>query len=115
MPTYISLVEYTQSGIENIRDSPDRLDEAKSLAQELGGELSDFYLTMGQYDMVVVGEFPDDETYAEFLLYIGSGGNVSTETLKAFPEDQYRELIAEVSELIAEQLGPPGGPPGHTE
>lgn len=106
MPTYIALIEYTQDGIENIENSPDRLDDAKDLAEELGGEIQEFFLTMGQYDIVVVGEFPDDETYAQFALMIGSRGSVSTETLKAFPEDEYREIIGSVA-------GVPGGPPGH--
>lgn len=93
MPTYISLVEYTQDGIKNVENSPDRLEAARSLAEELGGELTDFYLTMGQYDIVVVTEFPDDETCAQFALNIGSQGAVSTETLKAFTEDEYRDII----------------------
>lgn len=98
MPTYLSLVEYTQDGIKHVEDSPDRLDAAKSLAEELGGEVTDFYLTMGQYDIVVVSEFPDDETYAQFALNVGRRGAVTTETLKAFPEDEYRDIIHELSE-----------------
>lgn len=93
MPTYISLIEWTQDGIENVEDSPARLDDAKGLAESLGGELIGFYLTFGQYDIVTVAEFPDDETYAQFALRVASGGSVSTETLKAFPEDDYREII----------------------
>lgn len=93
MPTYISLVEYTQQGIANIEDSPARLDDAKELAASLGGELTDFYLTFGQYDIVTVSEFPDDKTAAQFTLAVASEGAVSTETLKAFPEDDYREVI----------------------
>lgn len=93
MPTYIGLVEYTEHGITNIEDSPDRLDDAKALAESLGGELTDFYLTFGQYDIVVETEFPDDETAAQFTLGVAREGAVSTETLKAFPEDEYREVI----------------------
>lgn len=107
MPTYISLVEYTKEGIENIKDSPDRLDDAKSLAEEVGGEITDFYLTFGQYDIVVVSEFPDDETYAQFALTVASQGAVSTETLKALTEDDYREVISELG------TGVPGGVHGH--
>lgn len=93
MPTYISLIEWTQDGIENVTESPARLDDARELAESLGGELTDFYLTFGRYDIVSVAEFPDDETYAQFALRVASGGSVSTETLKAFPEDDYREII----------------------
>lgn len=94
MPTYITLAEYTKDGIENIEDSPDRLDNAKELARSMGGEIVDFYLTMGQYDIVAVTEFPDDDTLAQFALAIGREGAITTETLKAFPEDDYREVIA---------------------
>lgn len=93
MPRYISLVEWTQDGIENVEESPGRLDDAKELASSLGGEVTDFYLTFGQYDLVVVSEFPDDRTYTQFALRVASDGSVSTETLKAFPEGEYREVI----------------------
>ena len=55
--------------------------------------MKDVYLTMGRYDMVCVIEAPDDETYAKAILGLASQGNVSTETLKAFTEDQYRKII----------------------
>lgn len=93
MPTYVSLVEYTQQGIEDIEASPARLEEAKELTESLGGELTDFFLTFGEYDIVTVSEFPDDQTAARFVLSVARGGAVSTETLKAFPEDEYREII----------------------
>lgn len=97
MPTYISLIEWTQSGIENVDESSARLDDARQLAESLGGELTDFYLTFGRYDLVAVAEFPDDETYAQFALRVASGGAVSTETLKAFTEDEYRAIIEGLS------------------
>ena len=93
MPTYVALVNYTQQGIENIKDSPDRLDEAKALAESMGGEF-DWYLTFGEYDAVTIGEFPDDETYAQFVLAVTSEGAVSTISLKAFNEEEYRDVIA---------------------
>ncbi len=72
MATYISLVSYTQKGIENIKESPSRLDAAKEGFRALGGELKEFYLVMGQYDMVVISEAPDDETAAKAALMLGS-------------------------------------------
>lgn len=93
MPTYITLWNYTQQGIENIDESPDRLDDAVELVESLGGELKAFYLTMGEYDLVTVGEFPDDDAAAKATLRIAQSGAVSSETLKAWPEDEYRELI----------------------
>lgn len=94
MPTYITLWNYTQDGIENIDESPDRLDDAVELVESLGGELKAFYLTMGGYDIVTVTEFPDDDAAASALLRIGQAGAVSSETLRAWPEDEYRDLIA---------------------
>ena len=94
MPTYVSLVSFTQKGIENIKESPARLDKIKQAFQAVGGELKEFYLVMGRYDAVVVSEAPDEETAAKLVLAIASGGTVRTETLRAFPEDEYRKIIA---------------------
>lgn len=94
MPTYVTLWNYTQHGIENIDDSPDRLDDARELVESLGGELTAFYLTMGEYDLVTVAEFPDDDAAAKALLRIAQAGAVSSTTMKAWPEDDYRDLVA---------------------
>ncbi len=96
MPTYISLVNYTQKGIENIKESPARLDKAKEAMRAAGGELKAFYLTMGRYDIVVISEAPNDEAYAATMLAIGAAGAVRSETLKAFTEEEYRNIIAAI-------------------
>jgi uncharacterized protein with GYD domain len=94
MPTYVSLINYTDQGIRNVKEGPKRLDAAKKLLKDLGGELKAFYLTMGSYDVVSVVEAPNDETLAKFVLVLASGGNVRTLTMKAFTEPEYRKLIA---------------------
>jgi len=94
MATYISLLRLTQQGIENIKESPTRLDKAKQAFRAMGGELKEFYLVMGRYDAVVVAEAPDDETVAKLTLAISSAGAIRTETLRAFPEEEYRKIIA---------------------
>ena len=94
MATYISLLSFTQQGVENIKESPARLDAAKQAFQAMGAELKEFYLVMGQYDAVVISEGPDDETAAKLALAIGSAGAIRTETLRAFTEDEYRKIIA---------------------
>ncbi len=94
MATYISLLHFTQEGVEAIKESPTRLAAAIDLFRKMGAELKEFYLVMGQYDAVVVSEAPDDETVAKLVLMIGGQGAVRTETLRAFTEDQYREIIA---------------------
>ena len=94
MATYISLVNYTQKGIEKIKESPARLDAAKEGFRALGGELKQFYLVMGRYDIVVISDAPDDETAARAALMLGSAGAVRTETFRAFTEEEYRNIIA---------------------
>ena len=94
MPTYISLVKYTSKGVENIKESPARLDAVKQLCESMQAKVVDFYLTMGRYDIILIVEAPNSETVAKVALTIGSGGAVSTETFPAFPEEEYREIIA---------------------
>jgi uncharacterized protein with GYD domain len=96
MPTYISLLRYTQQGIKNIKDAPSRLDAAKDAFKKAGADIKAFYLVMGQYDAVVISEAPDDESAANLALLIGSLGNVQTETLRAFTEVEYRKLVARI-------------------
>ncbi|MDZ5698089.1 GYD domain-containing protein [Chelativorans sp. M5D2P16] len=93
MTTYIVLVNWTEQGMRTVRESPRRLDDAKALLKEMGGEFKAFYLTMGDCDMVAVCEAPDDAVAARFALTLGAEGNVRTRTLKAFPEEAYREII----------------------
>ncbi len=94
MPNYISLIRLTQKGVENIKESPARLDQAKAVFKAMGAELKEFYLVTGQYDMVVISEAPDDETVSKVALAIGSGGSIRTETFRAFTEEEYRKIIA---------------------
>lgn len=94
MPTYITLIRYTQEGSQKIKESPARLDAAKQALKAMGAELKAYYLTMGQYDAVVIGEAPNDETVAKLALSIGAAGAIRTETLRAFTEDEYRKIIS---------------------
>ena len=94
MPIYITLVNYTQKGIENVKESPKRLDIAKQAFQRVGAELKEFYLVMGRYDIILVIEAPDDETVAKASLTLASQGSVRTETFRAFKEDEYRYIIS---------------------
>jgi len=92
MPTYIMLLRWTQQGIANVKDSPKRLDAGREAFKKLGVEIKDTYLTMGRYDLVCVVEGPNDETVARALLSLGSQGNVQTETLKAWKEEEFRKI-----------------------
>ena len=96
MPTYIALLNWTQQGIGKVKDSAKRLDAGRKAFKKAGAEIKDSYMTLGRYDLVCVIEAPDDETYAKAMLSLGSQGNVSTETLKAFTEDEYRKIVGSV-------------------
>ncbi|WP_372912813.1 GYD domain-containing protein [Salinigranum sp.] len=93
MPTYITLADWTGEGIANAKESPRRLQQAREAASAHGGEITDFFMTMGEHDMVVVSQFPDDESCAKTMLKIGGSGSVRTQTLKAFTEDEYRDVM----------------------
>jgi len=93
MPTYISLLNFTDQGIKTIKESTDRLAKAKELAKAAGGEIKAFYLAMGQYDAVIISEAPSDQAFAAALLTIGSAGAVRTQTLRVFPENEYKDII----------------------
>jgi uncharacterized protein with GYD domain len=97
MPTYIALLSWTGKGLGAVKDSPSRLDAGREAFKKLGVNIKDTYLTMGHYDLVCIIEAPDDETYAAALLGLSAQGNVKTETLRAFTEDQYRKICAAVS------------------
>ncbi|HZT89509.1 MAG TPA: GYD domain-containing protein [Stellaceae bacterium] len=93
MPTYIMLANWTDQGARHVKDSPKRVDAAKKALVEMGGEFKSLYMTMGDYDLIVAYEAPDDAVAARFTLLLGMMGTVRTKTLKAFPEMAYREII----------------------
>lgn len=93
MPTYVTLARWTSQGLQNIKESPSRLDAARKLFEASGVRLRDFYMVTGRYDLVFVTEAPDDAALARATLSITSKGNLTTETLRAFTEDEYRKII----------------------
>ena len=96
MPTYISLVSWTDEGVKNVKESPERLDAFKKSVQDAGGKVVGFYLTMGRYDMVVITESTSDEVIASNMLSTARKGSIRSETMKAFTEDEYRAIISKV-------------------
>ncbi len=97
MVTAVMLLNWTDHGIKNVKESPKRLDSVKKLAKDMGGEVKAFYMTMGVYDLVLVVELPNNDKLASFGLKLGSLGNVRSTTLKAFPEEDYRRIIGGLS------------------
>jgi uncharacterized protein with GYD domain len=96
MPTYIVLNNWTDQGIRNVKDSPKRLDATRKAIEAAGGKVLGYYLTMGRYDSVLIVEGPSDEVAAVLALSAGSQGSIRTETLKAFPEAEYRKIIEKI-------------------
>jgi uncharacterized protein with GYD domain len=93
MPTYITLLNWTEQGIAKVKASPKRLDAGKKAFKKAGCELKEVFLTMGPYDLVCVLEAPDADTAAKVILSLGAEGNVRTLTLPAFTEDEYRKIV----------------------
>lgn len=93
MNTYVVLVNYTDEGIKTVKESPARADIVRRRLEEAGGAVKDLYLTMGEYDFVIIFEAPDDETMARVLLEAGRLGTVRTKTMRAFSKDVYQQLV----------------------
>ena len=94
MATYLMLLNWTDQGIKNVKDSPKRLDGVNKLAKDLGGEVKFFYMTLGAYDLVLIVEMPNNDKLASFCLKLGSFGNVRSTTLRAYSEEDYRRIIS---------------------
>jgi len=97
MPTYIIQSQWTDQGIRNVKDAAKRLDLGRKTLKEMGGDIKAFYLTTGSYDMLAIVDVPDDATLAKHLLWLGSQGNLRTQTVKAFTEDEFRGIVGELT------------------
>ena len=93
MPAYIAFGHWTEQGMRAIGDSPQRLDAAKRQLEEMGGRFVAFWMTMGEHDMVLVYEAPDDAVAARFSFMLNRLGAVRTRTMKAYPEAAYRQIV----------------------
>jgi uncharacterized protein with GYD domain len=97
MPTYVSLINWTDQGIRTVRDTVDRTDRATELAEKHGARLVQTYWTVGPYDLVVVLEAPDDESLTAFLLEVSTAGNIRTTTLRAYNREEMSGIIERLS------------------
>ena len=96
MARYVSLIQFADQGIRNIKDTIKRGDAAIAEAEKLGMKIIEEYWTMGAYDAVVVLEAPDDETMSAFILKVGSLGNVKGQTLRAFRRNEMEGILAKI-------------------
>jgi uncharacterized protein with GYD domain len=93
MPTYITLANITDQGIRNMKDLSRRLQNAEQTFAQMGAQLKEVYLLMGQYDYVVIAEAPDDATMARIALAVAGQGNVRTQTFRAFDRSEMVGLV----------------------
>ena len=93
MPTYIFLYKLTDQGIRNIKEMPQRMEKAIEASEAVGGKVLGVYSVLGEYDLVSIAEFPNDETVLSLALAFGSQGNVRSTTLKAFTKEEFAEII----------------------
>jgi uncharacterized protein with GYD domain len=96
MPAYIALIDWTDQGVRNFKDSVDRYDAAQSAFESLGVRFTDVRWTLGAHDIVAAIEAPDDETLAAALLAVAGQGNIRTTTLRAFTGEEMRSIIGKV-------------------
>ena len=93
MSHYVSLLKYTQKGVENLKDSPNRVNATKKAIEAAGGKLKAVYWTLGQYDAIIIVEFPNDEAGLKVNLAGAMQGYVRGETLRAFTEEEFRKAV----------------------
>ena len=97
MHTFIALLNFTEQGIHNLKDSPHRADMFMEIAEKAGARVKDIYWTLGDTDGVLIIEAPDDETAAAVLLSLGARGNVRFRTLRAFDWPEFQTVLDRIS------------------
>ncbi len=97
MAMYVSLIQYTDQGIRNIKDTLKRHEAASAEAEKMGVKIAHIFWTMGAYDLVVVFDAPDDEAVSAFSLKVGALGNVKTQTMRAFRREEMESILAKIT------------------
>jgi uncharacterized protein with GYD domain len=93
MPTYIAMLKWTPQGLQNIKNSPSRLDAARKGFEAAGVKMKEFYMVTGHHDMIAVVDAVDDAALAKAILGATSQGHITSETCRAFTENEYRQII----------------------
>ena len=93
MPTYLVIGNFTDQGVRNVKDTLKRLEGVRGVARKLGVTVKDAYWTLGQYDIALVAEAPDEAAMTAFGLSVGAQGNVRTQTMRAFTTDEMGKLL----------------------
>ncbi|HEX9076742.1 MAG TPA: GYD domain-containing protein [Anaerolineae bacterium] len=93
MPAYISLVNLTEQGVHNAKGTVERAQAVKKAAEAAGGRVIGVWWTLGQYDLVLIAEAPNDETAARLLLTVAMQGNTRSTTMRAFSEEEMARIV----------------------
>lgn len=93
MPSYVALINWTDQGARNAKDTVQRYEAAESAAMKMGVKFKSFHWTMGAYDAVGVVEAPDDAAVSRFLLAVGALGNVRTTTMRAYGKEEMTQIL----------------------
>lgn len=88
MPKFVSLINYTDAGVQHFKELRQRLEHARAGAAELGVTIDSFHLTMGRYDAIAIIDAPDNATAAKLALINAANGRVRTETMAALSEEE---------------------------
>ena len=96
MAMYVSLLQFTEQGIRNVKDSIKRAAAATAEAEKMGVKVTDSFWTMGAYDVVLLLDAPNDETMSAFSLKIGALGNVKSQTMRAFSRKEMEGILAKI-------------------
>jgi len=97
MATYIVLTSFTDQGIRNVKETTKRADAVREMAKKFGVTVKELFWTLGRYDVVAIFEAPDDTSMTAFGLAIGAGGNVRTQTLRAFSREEMNGVLAKLA------------------
>ena len=94
MPVYVTLLNWTDQGIRNVREAVQRVDSGVQVAeQKYGVRLRGIYWTVGPYDYVGLWEAPDEQSMSAFMLELCSLGNVRSITLRAYDHDEMGGIL----------------------
>lgn len=93
MPFYVVLVNWTDEGIRNVKQSPERGEGFRKSIEKAGGKVLSFLYTMGTYDLVISVELPSDGVANQLALRAGMQGFVRTTTLKGWSAAEFSEMV----------------------
>ncbi len=96
MPHYITLMKWTDKGIESIKDFPKRAAALTKRVEQIGGGKVQVFVTMGEYDLVAISEAANDEQAMQAALEVGRAGNARTTTIKAWTLEEASKVVAKI-------------------